>query len=154
MKKKREGDGPSDLDFALSRRSFFPALLREAKVLSGTLQGVRSYPLRQLSDLPDDQLADLIPVIQPTISVVVEGEYLVGHHKDTDAVVQLVPSVKENVVALNLFDGRITLGTAGRLLARQMGWDGARGFAHVRDLFLSLAGRLICVPLNSPQPQE
>jgi hypothetical protein len=152
--KKGEGSGRSELDFSLSRRAFFPALIREAQVLSGTLKGVRSYPLRELGDLPDDQLADLIPVVQPDFAVLVEGEYLVARHRETGAVVQLVSAVKENVLALNLFDGRATLGTAGRLLARRMGWDGARGFAHVRELFLCLVGHLVCVPLNSPQPQE
>jgi hypothetical protein len=144
----------SDLGFSLSRRAFFPALLREARVLSGTLKGGRSYALSELAGLPDDQLARLVPLILPVYAIYVDGERLVGRHAETSAFVELAPSVRENVLALNLFDGQITLGTAGRRLAQQMDWDEARGLAHVKDLFLSLVGRLVCVPRNSPEPEE
>lgn len=144
----------SDPDFGLSRRAFFPALFREVQVLSGSLKGGRSYALSELRDLPDDQLARLVPLILPVFAIYVDGERLVGRHAETGVVVELAPSVRENVLALNLFDGQITLGTAGRRLAQQMDWDEARGFAHVRDLFLSWVGRLVCVPRNSPEPEE
>jgi hypothetical protein len=143
-----------NLDFSLNRRAFFPALLREVRVLSSTLKGSSSFALSELGHLPDDQLARLIPMIQPAFSVYVEGAQVVGRHRETGTEVELFPAERENVLALNLFTGRITLATAGRRLAQQMDWDEAQGFALVKDLFLLLVSQLVCVPCNSPGPEE
>jgi hypothetical protein len=129
-------------------------LLREARVLSSTLKGGRSFALSDLGDLPDEQLARLIPLVRPVFAIYVDGEQVVAQHRETGSVAGLAPSTKENVLALNLFSGQINLGTAGRRLAREMGWDEPRGFAHVKDLFFSLVGSLVCIPLNSPQSEE
>jgi len=142
------------LNFSLSRRAFFPALLREVQVLSSALRGSQSFALSGLGNLPDDQLARLIPMILPAFSTHIDGERVVGRHRETGAEVDLFPSEKENVLALNLFDGQTTLGTAGKRLAQQMGWDEVQGFAHVKDLFLTLVGHLVCVPRNSLEFDE
>jgi len=143
-----------NLDFSLSRRAFFPALLREAWVLSGTLKGKPAFTFSELGDLPDNQLAGLIPMILPTVAVYIDGERVVGRYKRTGTEIELFPAEKENVLALNQFNGKATLATAGSRLAQQMGWDEAQGFAYVKDLFLSLVGHLVCVPRNPLEPEE
>jgi hypothetical protein len=129
-------------------------LLREARVLSSTLKGGRSFALSGLDDLPDEELARLIPLVRPGFAIYVDGEHVVAQNEKTGDIVDLGPSTKENVVALNHFDGQVNLGAVGRRLAHHMGWDEARGFAHVKDLFLSLVGRLVCVPLNAFESEE
>ena len=93
-------------------------------------------------------------MINPGLAIRVDEEQVWGQRQETGEVFELLPSSRENVLALNLFNGQINLGTAGRRLALQMNWDEARGFAHVRDLFLSLAGRRVCVPRYSPEIEE
>lgn len=141
------------LGFDLSRRDFFRALFLEARDLSGVTRGQRSFALSDLAELPDDELARLIPMVQPVFAVYVEDEYILARHGETGNVVELCPSARENILALNLFNGQIGLGTAGRRLALQMEWDESRGYEHVKGLFLSLVGRLICVPRNSLEPE-
>jgi hypothetical protein len=143
-----------NLDFALSRRAFFPALLREAWVLSGVFEGKPAFALSELGNLSDDQLAGLIPMIVPAFAVYVEGEWVVGRHKKTGTKMQLFPAEKESVLALNLFNGKVTLAAAGSRLAQQLGWDEAQGFACVKDLFLSLVSHLVCAPRNPLEPEE
>jgi len=44
------------------------------------------------------------------------------------------------------------LGEIGQAVSQEMDWDEARGFAHARDLFLSLASRQVCIPRDAPPP--
>jgi hypothetical protein len=141
------------LSFGLSRRAFFRALFLETKDMARALQGNRSFSLWRLGELPDDELARLVPVLQPGLAVTVEGQRLVARRTSTGERLDLAPASPENVLALNLFDGRLTLGTAGRRLASQMEWDRERGFVHVRDLFLELVERLVYLPRNAPEAE-
>jgi hypothetical protein len=125
-------------------------LLREARVLSSTLKGGRSFALSELAELPDEQLKALIPLVRPVFDVFVEGERLVARHKEAGSIIELGPATREQVMALNLLAAETRLEVAGRRMARQMGWQEERGFAYVKDLFLSLVAHLVCVPLNSP----
>jgi hypothetical protein len=138
----------------MSRRAFLPALVREVRVLSTTARGKRSYELSDLGRLPDSQLARLIPMIHPALAIELVEERLTARHRETGEVVDLVPAVRENVLALNLFDGDLDLGMAGRRLAKQMSWDEAEGFAYAKSLFLSLVGRLVYFPRYSAAPEE
>lgn len=128
-------------------------MIRDARVLSSTLKGGRSFALSELGDLPDEELARLFPLVRPGFAIYVDGEHVVAQNRETGDIVELGPSTKENVVALNHFSGEVNLGVVGRRLAHQMGWDEARGFAHVKDLFIALVGRLVCVPLNASEPE-
>jgi hypothetical protein len=93
-------------------------------------------------------------MILPTGAVYVEGERVVGRYKKTGIKIDLFPAERESVLALNQFNGKVTLATAGNRLAQQMGWDEAQGFAYVKDLFLSLVGHLICAPRSSLEFEE
>jgi hypothetical protein len=143
-----------NLDFRLTRRAFLPALVREVRVLSSTLKGDRNLALSELGNLPDEQLAVLRPMILPAFSIYVDGERVVGRHKETGVVIDLFPAEKEGVLTLNQFNGKVTLGAAGGRLAQHMGWDEAQGFAYVKDLFLSLVGHLVCIPQNYVESEE
>jgi hypothetical protein len=137
-----------NLDFNLTRRAFFPALVREVRVLGSTLKGDRNPALSELGNLTDEQLAGLMPMILPAFSISVEGERVVGRHKETGVEIDLFLAEKESVLVLNQFNGKATLREVGGRLARHMGWDDARGFAYVKDLFLFLVGHLVCIPQN------
>jgi hypothetical protein len=120
----------------------------------GAFRGGRSYALHELDDLPDEQLSKLIPTIRPDFSIHVDGDRMVARHAEKETVIDLCPATRENVLALNLFTGRITLGVAGRRLASQMAWPEDEGFAQVKEMFLLLVGRLMCVPRNTLPEQE
>jgi hypothetical protein len=143
-----------DLPFTCSRRQFWRALLQEGFVILGSFKGGLAYQLSELGSLPDDQLAQVRPVVNSDHEIFVDQGYVWSKCKKTEATLKLFPMEKENLVAFDLFDGRHTLGEIGERLSQEMDWDEARGFAHVRDLFLSLVSHLVCVPRGPLEPEE
>jgi hypothetical protein len=142
------------LNFAVTRRDFFRALLLEARQATASLQGQPSFSLAALQDLPVDRLARLVPEVQPGWALHVEGERLMARGRETGTVLDLAPATRENVLALNLLDGRRTLGSAGKRLAREMGWPEEEAWEHLRQLFFILAGALVCLPRNAGDMEE
>ena len=143
-----------DLSFTCSRRNLWRALLQEVFVIYGSVKGRQGRRLSELGSLPDDQLAQVRPIVNPDCEIFVDQGHVWTRFKKTEATVKLFPPRKENLVAFNLFNGRHRLGEIGSLLAQEMGWDEVRAFAHARDLFLSLVSRLVCVPRDPPDPDE
>jgi hypothetical protein len=143
-----------DLSFTCSRRNFWQALLQEGFVIFGSLKGGQGYRLSELGSLPDDQLAQVRPIVNPDHEIFMDQGHVWSKCEKTEATLKLFPMEKENLVAFDLFDGKHNLGEIGERLSQEMGWDEARGFAHVRDLFLSLVSRLVCVPRDPLDPDE
>lgn len=132
--------------FTYNRRQFWRALLQEVFVFSGSVKGGQAHQLSELSSLPDHQLARVKPVVNPEYEIFVDQDHVWSKHKKTEATLRLFPTNKENLAAFNLFNGMYSLGEIGQQLSQEMNWDEARAFAHARDLFLSLAIHLVCVP--------
>jgi hypothetical protein len=141
-----------DLPFTCSRRTFFRALFQEASVIHGSLKGKEGFRLSELGSLPDGQLARVRPVVHPDHEIFLDQGYVCSRRKRAEATSKLFPTEKENLVAFNMFNGRYDLGQIGGRLAQEMGWDETSAFAHVRDLFLSLIERGVCVPQDPPEP--
>jgi hypothetical protein len=140
-----------ELPFACSRRSFLPALLREALVTLDLACGQRGGRLAGLGELPDRELGTIRPVVNPAYEILVEDDQVWGRYRGTDKIVHLFSlAEKETLLAFNLFDGQHTLDQAGQRLAQETGWEGERAFAYVRDLFLTLVGYLVCLPKDPP----
>jgi len=145
--------GP-DLSFTCSRRRLLPALLQEMAVLLGLSQGGQGGRLADLSALPDDQLARIKPIVNPDCEIFVDQGHVCSRFKRTQATQQLFPMEREYLAAFNLFNGQYSLSEIGVCLSQEMGWEEDRGFAHARDLFLSLVRRLVCVPKDPPEANE
>lgn len=140
-----------ELPFACSRRSFLPALLREALVTLDLARGRQGGRLAGLGELPDRELVTIRPVVNPTYEILVEDDRVWGRHQGTDKIIHLFSlAEKETLLVFNLFDGQHTLGQASQRLAQETGWEGDRAFAYVRDLFLTLIGYLVCLPKDPP----
>lgn len=137
-----------------SRRSFWRGLLHELAVASGVLRGGQECRLADLDQLPNEQLARLHPRIHPTCRFHIDQGYVWSRWNSGSAVRLFPIERREDLLILNLCDGQHTLDEIGRLVAQEMGWDEARGVAHARELFLSLASRLICIPTEPLTPPE
>jgi hypothetical protein len=135
-----------DLPFTFSRRTFFRALFQEAAVIRGSLKGGQGCRLSELGSLSDDQLAQVRPIVNSDCEIFVDQGYVCSKSKTTETISKLFPAKRENLVVLDMFDGRHDIGEIGHRLAQEMGWDDARAFAHARDLFLSMVQRAVCVP--------
>ena len=145
---------PRDLEFAISRRTFWRALVQEAFAATRALHGEQDYRLSELGDWPDARLAQIRPVVHPLCEIYVDEGSVYGRHKDVGVSVELFPlDQAEDRLTLGMFDGNHTLRQVGTRLSEAMAWDDARAFAHARDLFLSLAGRMICIPRDPLLPR-
>lgn len=154
-KGKEEEPAADDLAFSCSRRRFLPMLLREAIVTAGMLRGRPGFRLSDLGSLPDEQLATIRPVVNPAYEIRTENRVVSARDRRTGTALELFSLEDVATVALfNLFDGQHTLAEAGEQLAQALALDeGPRqGFSLARDLFLSLAGKLVCVPKDPLEP--
>ena len=145
---------PCDLSFPCSRRTFWRALLQEMCVTITSIDGQENVRLSELGTLPNHKLARIRPAIAPECSISMDGGYVCARHKAAPGKLQLFPIERQNLLAFNLFDGRHELGDIARHVALEMGWDEPRGFAHTRELFLSLVARLVAVPGNAPESES
>jgi hypothetical protein len=143
-----------DLPFKCSRRTFFRALFQEVAVVRGSFKGRQGCRLSELGSLPDDQLAQVRPIVNSDCEMFVDQGDVCSKSKTTETISKLLPAERENLVALDMFDGRHDLGEIGSHLAQEMGWDDARAFAHARDLFLSMVQRAVCVPRDPLEPDQ
>lgn len=128
-------------------------MVQEAFAASRALKGEEDYRLSELGDWPDARLAQVRPMVHPLCEIYVDEGSVFGRYKDVGATVELFPLENvENRVALGMFDGEHTLGEVGTRLSQALDWDQERAFDHARDLFLSLAGRMICIPRDALEP--
>jgi hypothetical protein len=135
-----------DLPFTCNRRGFWRALFNEALVLTDSLKGTPPFNLSELGSLPDEQLAQIKPIISPDYRIFVEQRHVCARGKKTGVVLKLFPIQKQNLVVFNLFDGKHTMGQIGERVSEEMDWDEVQGFAHARNIFLSLVRRFVCAP--------
>jgi hypothetical protein len=143
------GDDPT---LRLSRRAFFRALVGDVRGLSSALAGRETRALASLNQLTVNELQQIVPALNRGLSIVVEGERMVALDLSSGSRLDLLPATRANILTLNLFQSEISLGVAARRLAHQVGWTEEEAMAHVRTTFLDLAGRLIFLPRNAPQP--
>jgi hypothetical protein len=137
-----------ELSFACSRRRFFTALLQELVVTRRALQGAPAIQLSELSHLPADQLARIVPIMNPDYEILVEHDHVWGRRKMSQAAQPLFLMTPENLTVFNLFNGRHSLAEISELAAQDLKWDKAQTFTLAADLFLSLVSHLACLPKN------
>ena len=119
-----------DPSFTCSRRTFFRALFQEIAIIHRSLKGRPGYRLTELGSLPDCQLAEVRPTLNPDRETFVDQDHVCSRSKKTQATLKLFPPDKENLMAFEMFDGRHDLSEIGSHLAQEMGWGETRAFAH------------------------
>lgn len=145
---------PGRLPFACSRRRLLPALVREAFVILDLVRGRPAARLADLGEMPDEELSGLRPIVNPAYEILIEGDAVWGRYRETGQLIHLFSMEdQESLMVFNCFDGRHRLDEASERLVQATGWDESRAFGHARDLFLTLAGNLVCLPKDPPQEQ-
>jgi hypothetical protein len=130
----------------VTRRRLWSALTTEFLVYSGKGRGGTACKLADLGELPDEQLAEVVPEVVPGCEIAVRGGFAWGRPPLAGRPIELFPLDSPALTAFNLFNGLTPLGEAGVRLAQASGWDEARSFAYVRGLFLCLVMAGICRP--------
>ncbi|MFQ5611368.1 MAG: hypothetical protein ACE5H9_04465 [Anaerolineae bacterium] len=143
-----DGHPRTTLPFVCNRRNFFKALLKEMVVVIKTVQGGQSFRLAELGRLSDDQLARVIPTMNPDYEIHLEQGGLRARHKQSGQEFKGFMLDEEKQLVFNLFNGQNTLAEIAWQLSQDLGWEKARAFACARELFLALVDHLLCQPGN------
>ena len=130
----------------VTRRRLWSALTTEFLVYSGQGRGGTAYKLADLGELPDEQLAEVVPEVVPGCEIAVRGGFAWGRPPSARRPIELFPLDSPALTAFNSFNGLTPLGEASVRLAQASGWDEARSLAYVRGLFLCLVMAGICRP--------
>lgn len=134
------------LQFRFSRRQLLSALSTEFRVVRKEQQGEDTYKLSGLGALPDEALADIIPVVAPGCRITARDGVVWGQPPAAAKPIQLFPLDSPALTTFNLFNGLTPVSEAAKSLAAVTGWELALSFAFVRGLFLSLVLAGVCAP--------
>ncbi|MBX3081895.1 MAG: hypothetical protein KF716_09710 [Anaerolineae bacterium] len=137
------------LNFVVSRRRFWGALVNTVVAFSGQGDGTPAYGLDALGDLPDEQLAAIVPCILPDCQISVDGGWVNILPPGKKAPTRVVALDSPALTAFNLFNGGNTLADISVDVAEQQCWTPAEAFDYVRGLFLTLVLIGACVPANN-----
>jgi hypothetical protein len=129
-------------------------MVNEAFALVGSFKGRKVCRIEELGSLADDQLAKVRPIIKADCEILVNEGHVCYRRGKTGATVQLFPNEGVKRRAIDFFDGEHSIGQIGDALAQEMDIEQARGFACVRETFLSLVSHLVCVPRDSLDSDE
>ncbi len=138
----------------VSRRGMFKLVLQEATAMVGRASGEQIYSLRDLEQLPEALLGQIIPMLNPEFQVQLEEDHVWSRNIQTGQMRREFPLTPENTVPFNFMNGENTLAQVGQLTAAQLGWDEARGLARARELFLAMAQHLFFIPRGPLPPPD
>jgi hypothetical protein len=143
-----------------SRRRLWSGLVRAMQIAAGESQGGRAYPLAELGNWSDAQLAGIVPVVLAGCHInVQERAESSGFRAESSRlrfVMALPPGARQPLklfpldtpalAVYNRMNGQISLEANARCLEHETGWSAQRCFAYVRGLFLWLILARVCVP--------
>ncbi|NDJ85439.1 MAG: hypothetical protein GYB66_06105 [Chloroflexi bacterium] len=132
-----------------------PLLLNDIAVYVASFkQGKAVYQLDDLQDLPDETLAEIRPAVNPEYAIVMLGGHVQAQYQSGSVYQDLFPVESFNYYLFHQFDGTQTLGAISRRAARKLRCDPEQAFAQVRELFLALVKKSICLPQEPRKPEN
>jgi len=134
------------LVFTYNRRELWSALRANMEAVAKKAQGGAVYTLADLGDFPDEQIAEVTPIVVPDCQISERDGFIWGQAPNTPHTVCLFPSNSPALAAFNLFNGINFVCEASAELATIMNWDPDHSFAYTRGLFLALVTAGICQP--------
>jgi hypothetical protein len=129
----------------LSRRQFFEGIIQEIQAYSQRDEQP-FYRLCDLGEMPNAELAWVIPNPVPGSKIFVEDGYAWGKASDSKNGVRLFPADAPAMFVLEQFDGCQNIVDSVRNMAAHLQWDKQRAFAYVRGVFLWLVLAKLYVP--------
>lgn len=134
-----------------NRREALRQLLARALLTTEELAGRPHLRLRDLEDLPEETLRQIVPRLAPGVEIVVDGGTVKARRRSDEPPLLLFDRRSEEVRTFNRIDGRQSLGEAATELARELSGDDQAAWCRVRRLFLHLVQLGVCFP-RDPLP--
>lgn len=137
----------------LTRRQFFAGLMNEVRAFAHS-EEQPVYRLSDLGDMPDAELAFVVPVLLPGSEVAEREGFMWGKAPGGRNGVRLFPADSAARFVQEQFDGQRSIVEASRNLAGQFGWEKQSAFAYVRGVFLWLVLAKLCAPKGKGQGRQ
>lgn len=128
------------------RRAFVRHALDQLIAAVDEYRGRPSFRLSLLAGLSDNDLGGLVPAIQDVSAVRAVDDYFVLEGPGGSEPLFAMGSREDDVWCR--MDGQATVRQIADALALEWNESRAVAFAMTRALFLKLAGRQLCLPLN------
>lgn len=136
----------TEIAFQVSRRGLWSELKTRMTAMRSQGRGAQVYTLAQLGEWPDEDLAEVQPMIVPECHISSEDGYVCARLPNMQVAAKLFPTESPALVVFNLFNGFNPLGEISQQLAEDCDWDAERAFDYARGVFLSLVKAGICRP--------
>jgi len=136
------------------RRHFFRLFAGETVALIDELQGTPQCRLVDLWELPNAELAALVPQICPGVDIVPQDGRTCARIPGNGDLLALFISDEESEFIFNRFDGLHTIGQIACELGTALAVSEEESLARVRTLFLRLVRMKACIPSNEGPPRN
>jgi hypothetical protein len=149
---------------AQNRRGFFKSLVKEAVSAfennmsrspignavkrAGQPESGGSFCLSNLWLLPDERIGLIKPVNLSHIETIIENGNIYARLNSSDQKILLFTQKPENMFVFERFKSRLSIEEISNELSREMNWEPAQAFQFVKNMFLSLVDKRICLPAN------
>jgi hypothetical protein len=128
------------------RRRFWRQLIGHAAAACDELRGRPQLSMAEIQYLPDDILAEVVPVFREDGDFSLESGSLYEHASHPDRRHCVYKCTGNDELILQRFHSGTSLGDIGSELERECGLHPGAGFIQVRRLFIDLAQAVICHP--------
>lgn len=127
-----------------SKRHFFSNLLKQSMGLVDEVRGKKNKALNTFSQLPDEQLKDLVPVYFPESDYQISRKYLQKWNSVAFDFVNERPWVWMEYEISALFDGRTSLSEVAAQLSQIHEVSEPLVFETVKRFFIEMVEKKIC----------
>lgn len=131
----------------INRRKLLPYLLNEIGVVMGEFQGVKSFQLGEIDQLPDEALLQMIPARDPGCQIFIADGFVCSGERSGEAL-QLFPTEQANLDIFNAFNGRQTLRQVVEQIMDKQACSFEEAFPPVKVMFLQLLKLRVILPKN------
>jgi hypothetical protein len=145
-KSKKTVDGKSITP--MSRRQAFRQMMARMVVLFDEAKGQRHYSIRELESLEREQLETLVPVLNRSLLLRREENWMVCLEPEIEKRSRLFEITKENMTVFGLFNGRRSLAEITESFKKTMGAEDEPAWEQVKKLFFLMLSSQACGIVN------
>jgi hypothetical protein len=134
----------------VTRRQFFAGLMNEVRAFAREEEHP-VYRLSDLGDMPDVELARVVPAMLPGCQLAEQDGFIWGKTPGTRKGLRLFPADSPARFVMEQFDGQRSILDASRQWIERSGWEKQRALAYVRGVFLWLVLAKLYAPRGRGQ---
>jgi hypothetical protein len=136
------------MQIKVNRRKFFRSLVGETLNLVETISGKPHLSLSEISELPDEKILELMPMMGDWVEILVDNNGVKAKHNSSQETLELFQRDSIEADIFNHFNGQHSIEQIAQDLATTRSLDIDKSFQLVRNFFIRLVQMGFCVPSN------